>query len=132
MIYLLINHTILFYNGYYKIINSANIKKTKPISEKLRANLVHSNRFQFRTVCQTIHLLHKTVFKPVRNHNRFFSFVFNKLKLVSETDQTASWCSFSCLFSTVILKSARQDKLKKKIKCENTCIKYKIHYTLLH
>ena len=35
MIYLLINHTILSYNGYYKIINSANIKKTKPISEKL-------------------------------------------------------------------------------------------------
>ena len=26
---------MLSYNGYYKIINSANIKKTKPISEKL-------------------------------------------------------------------------------------------------
>jgi hypothetical protein len=35
MIYLLINHKILSYNGYYKIINLANIKKTKPISEKL-------------------------------------------------------------------------------------------------
>ena len=35
MIYLLINHKILSYNGYYKIINSANLKKTKPISEKL-------------------------------------------------------------------------------------------------
>ena len=35
MIYLLINHKILSYNGYYKIINSTNIKKTKPISEKL-------------------------------------------------------------------------------------------------
>jgi len=32
MIYLLINHKILSYNWYYKIINSANIKKTKPIS----------------------------------------------------------------------------------------------------
>ena len=28
--------------------------------------------FSFETVCQTIHLLHKTGFKPVRNHNRFF------------------------------------------------------------
>jgi hypothetical protein len=27
MIYLLINHKFLSYNGYYKIINSANIKK---------------------------------------------------------------------------------------------------------
>ena len=27
LIYLLINHNILSYNGYYKIINSANIKK---------------------------------------------------------------------------------------------------------
>jgi hypothetical protein len=45
--------------------------------------------FSFETVGQTIHWLHKTDFKPVRNHNRFFSFVFNKLKLVSETDQTA-------------------------------------------
>jgi hypothetical protein len=35
MIYLLINHKILSYNGYYRIINSANIKKTKSISEKL-------------------------------------------------------------------------------------------------
>jgi hypothetical protein len=35
LIYLLINHKISSYNGYYKIINSANIKKTKPISEKL-------------------------------------------------------------------------------------------------
>jgi len=32
LIYLLINHIISSYNGYYKIINSANIKKTKPIS----------------------------------------------------------------------------------------------------
>ena len=51
--------------------------------------------FSFETVCQTIHLLHKTGSKP----ESFFSFVFNKLKLVSETDQTASWCSFSGLFS---------------------------------
>jgi hypothetical protein len=35
LIYLLINHKILSYNGYYKIINAANIEKTKPISEKL-------------------------------------------------------------------------------------------------
>jgi hypothetical protein len=34
-IFILINHNILSYDGYYKIINSANIKKTKPISEKL-------------------------------------------------------------------------------------------------
>jgi hypothetical protein len=34
-IFILINHNILSYDRYYKIINSANIKKTKPISEKL-------------------------------------------------------------------------------------------------
>jgi hypothetical protein len=35
LIYLLINHKMLSHNGYYKIINSGNIKKIKPISEKL-------------------------------------------------------------------------------------------------
>jgi hypothetical protein len=57
-----------------------------------------------------------------------FSFVFNKLKLVSETDQTASWCSFSGLSSTVILKSARQDggiKWFKKLKFRNFMINIK-------
>jgi hypothetical protein len=34
-IFIIINHNILSYDGYYKIINSANIKKTKPISENL-------------------------------------------------------------------------------------------------
>jgi hypothetical protein len=34
MIYLLINHKIWSYNGYYKIIISAN-QKTNPISENL-------------------------------------------------------------------------------------------------
>jgi hypothetical protein len=35
LIHLLIDHKILSYNGYYKMINSANINKNKPISEKL-------------------------------------------------------------------------------------------------
>jgi hypothetical protein len=38
LIYLLINHTILSYNGYYKIINSANIKKLSQY-RKNKANI---------------------------------------------------------------------------------------------
>jgi hypothetical protein len=47
---------------------------------------------------QTIHLLHKTGLKPIRNHNRFFHLFSTNWNLFSETDQTASWCSFSGLF----------------------------------
>ena len=39
--------------------------------------------FSFETVCQTIHLLHKTGFKPVRNHNRFFHLFSTNWNIVS-------------------------------------------------